>query len=136
LAVAGIVADAQGRVLFMRRERDPAKGKLGIPGGFVDAGESAEDALRREVLEEANLHVRRMEFLASFPNTYTFGGAVLAVTDLFFTCEVETFENIAAEEAEVASWHFYHPTDATLKEMAFESNRKAVELYLHRRNDP
>ena len=135
IAVAGIVTDQQGRVLFLRRQRDPGKGKLGLPGGFVDAGESAEDALGREVLEEMNLQVRCMDFLGSFPNDYEYKGVTVPVTDVFFTCGVETFETIVPERSEVASWHFCHPTEATLNEMAFGSNRKAVELYLHRRED-
>ena len=132
VAVAGIFTDDRGRVLFLRRQRDPGKGKLGIPGGFVDAGESVEDALRREALEEMNLEIRQMDFLASFPNNYVYKGVTLPVTDVFFACSVETFETIAAERSEVASWHFCHPTEATMNEMAFESNRKAIELYLRR----
>jgi ADP-ribose pyrophosphatase len=135
-AVAGIVADEQGRVLFLRRQRDPGKGKLGLPGGFVDAGESAEDALRREALEEINLHVRSVEFLATFPNSYTHQGVILPVTDVFFACVVETFETIAGEKTEVASWHFCHPGPAVLNDMAFDSNRRAVELYLRSQDRP
>jgi NAD+ diphosphatase len=134
VAVAGIIADEQGRVLFLRRQREPSKGKLGIPGGFVDAGESVEVALKREVLEEMNLHVRRMDYLASFPNSYSYKGTILPVTDIFFTCVVETLDTIAAERSEVASWKFCHPTEATLGEMAFESNRRAVELFLRQQN--
>lgn len=131
-AVAGILTDADGRVLFLRRQKDPGKGKLGLPGGFVDAGESAEDALKREAFEEMNLRVKRMEYLASFPNNYTYQGVTLAVTDMFFTCEVESFESIAAEESEVAGWHFCKPDEATLEQMAFLSNRKAVEAFINR----
>jgi ADP-ribose pyrophosphatase len=134
VAVGAIVTDEQGRVLFLRRQRDPGKGKLGIPGGFVDAGESVEDALKREVFEETNLCVQRMEFLGSFPNNYTYQGVTLPVTDIFFTCGVETLENIAAESSEVSSWHLCHPTNDILNEMAFESNRKAVERYLLQRD--
>ena len=130
VAVAGVIVDEQKRVLFLRRQRDPKKGMLGLPGGFVDAGESVEDALRREVLEEMNLQVRSIAFLASYPNQYEYKGVILPVTDVFFTCEVETLDTIAPEKSEVASWHFCHPCEATLSEMAFESNRRAVQAYL------
>lgn len=131
-AVAGVVTDGAGRVLFLRRQKDPGKGKLGLPGGFVDAGESVEEALMREAFEEVNLQVKRTEYLASFPNSYTYQGAIVAVTDVFFTCEVETFETMTADDTEISGWHFCEPDASTLDEMAFESNRKAVQAFINR----
>ncbi len=52
---AGIVAKRAGKYLFVVRAAEPAKGKLGLPGGFVDPGERVEDALRREILRHACL---------------------------------------------------------------------------------
>ena len=43
------------------RRRDPPKGTHAIPGGFVDVGESVEAATIREVKEETNLNVARLE---------------------------------------------------------------------------
>jgi len=135
VAAGAIIADQHQRVLFLRRQRDPGKGKLGIPGGFVDPGESVEEALRREVLEEMNLHVRSMNYLASFPNRYTLKGVTTPVTDIFFICGVETFDTIAGERSEVASWYFCHPNETILSDMAFESNARAVAAYLRRRGE-
>lgn len=129
-AVAGILTDHKGRVLFLKRMRDPGKGKLGLPGGFVDAGESIEHALHREVLEEVNLTVERIEYLASFPNSYEYRGVALPVCDMFFVCDVESFETLETQESEVAGYQFLKPTKRTLGRMAFVSNRQAVEAYL------
>lgn len=129
-AVAGIVTDSDGRVLFLKRARDPGKGKLGLPGGFVDAGETLESALTREVLEETSLKAVSIGYLASFPNVYEYKGIKLDVTDMFFRCDVESFDPLSAQEGEVTGFHLVKPTEDDLKNMAFESNRKALRMFL------
>jgi ADP-ribose pyrophosphatase len=130
VAVGGIVTDRDGQVLFIRRAQDPGKGKLGLPGGFVDAGEGAEEAMAREVLEEVNLRVTAMEYLASFANDYNYRGITLAVTDVFYVCHVDSLNVLRAAQDEVEGLLFCHPSDAELNNMAFESNRLALERFL------
>ena len=130
VAVGGIFRDDRGRVMFLHRQNDPGKGKLGLPGGFVDAGETVEEAMRREAMEEINLQISKMQYLVSFPNNYNFRGVTVPVTDFFFVCEVESYDGIAVQESEVSDWHFCHPDESTLRDMAFESNRKAMRVFL------
>ena len=129
-AVGAIIADDEGRVLLLTRGRDPGQGKYGLPGGFVDAGETLEVALAREVLEETNLTTVSTEYLASFPNSYDFLGCTFPVTDAFFVCSVASLEPIKPQENEISSYQFLHPTKSDLAHMAFASNRKALEKYL------
>ena len=42
VAVGGLVINDKGQLLMVRRAKDPGKGKLGLPGGFIDAGEAVE----------------------------------------------------------------------------------------------
>jgi len=46
-----------GEIILLRRGFDPGKDLWTFPGGFVDLGESAEDAARREVREELNIAI-------------------------------------------------------------------------------
>src|SRR3954468_8540486 len=54
---AAIPATADGRIVPLRRGFDPGKGLWTFPGGFVDLGESVEEAARRETMEELEIEV-------------------------------------------------------------------------------
>jgi 8-oxo-dGTP diphosphatase len=56
--VGAVVQDAAGRLLLIRRGHDPHAGLWSLPGGRVEGGETLEQAVRREVLEETGLRVR------------------------------------------------------------------------------
>jgi 8-oxo-dGTP diphosphatase len=56
--VGAIIRDPGRRLLLVRRGHEPAKGTWSLPGGRVEAGESDEAAVAREVLEETGLVVR------------------------------------------------------------------------------
>jgi len=55
--VGAVVFDAQGRLLVIQRGHDPGAGLWSIPGGRIEPGETDEQALVRELLEETNLQV-------------------------------------------------------------------------------
>jgi ADP-ribose pyrophosphatase YjhB (NUDIX family) len=129
-AVGGIIADTSGQVLLLRRAKDPGKGLFGLPGGFIDAGETAEEALIREVREETSLAVTRTSYLCSFPNEYVYRGVIIPVTDLFFACKVASLDGLHAADGEISGFHICLPGVAELGRMAFESNRRALERYL------
>ena len=56
--VGGIVTDGTGRLLLIRRGKEPSRGCWSVPGGRVESGETLEAATGRELLEETGLHVR------------------------------------------------------------------------------
>lgn len=49
------MVDEAGRFLLVRRANPPAQGKWSIPGGRVEAGETGEQAVVRELLEETGV---------------------------------------------------------------------------------
>ncbi len=59
--------DEQLKVLLIQRDRDPFAGRWALPGGFVEMGETLDEAARRELSEEAGLSDVYLEQL------YTFG---------------------------------------------------------------
>ncbi len=63
VGVAGAVV-AGGKVLLIRRGREPMLGIWSLPGGALETGETILDGVVREVLEETGLRVRPLELLA------------------------------------------------------------------------
>ena len=145
-AVAAIIVRPDAQALFTRRAKDPAKGRLGMPGGFVDAGESAacdgasdrtdqvdggagdERALVREVREEVGLEIAGLRYLSSHPNLYAYAGVTYSTLDMFYTASVSHPERALALDA-VESLVWADPLTVDLDEIAFDSMRAALTRY-------
>jgi NAD+ diphosphatase len=59
-----------GKVLFGVRSVEPHKGKLSLPGGFIDVDETAEQASIREAKEELGIDVTLQTCLGTYATTY------------------------------------------------------------------
>lgn len=63
-AVSAVIRDSKGRVLIVKRAREPSKGRWSIPGGVIKLGEDLKTALNREIQEECGLEVEIKRLLA------------------------------------------------------------------------
>lgn len=66
----GAVVVHEGRVLLVRRGREPLKGKWSIPGGMLELGESLAEGAAREVEEETGLKVSAIELIEVVDRIY------------------------------------------------------------------
>jgi 8-oxo-dGTP diphosphatase len=79
VGVGGVVIDS-GRALLIRRASEPLRGEWSIPGGMLELGETLEQGVARELLEETGLQVRVLELIEVFerivyaPNGESAGG--------------------------------------------------------------
>jgi ADP-ribose pyrophosphatase YjhB (NUDIX family) len=61
-----IILQRDSKILMIRRKRDPFRGKLALPGGLVNEGETVEDAVTRETREETSLEAEPIEILGVY----------------------------------------------------------------------
>jgi ADP-ribose pyrophosphatase YjhB (NUDIX family) len=128
IAVTAVIVERGGRILLVKRAYDPMKGKLDLPGGFVNLDESAEDALKREIKEELDIRLESYEFFMSCPNEYHFGGVTYFTLDLAFICRVNEHKGIAVSD-EIEDYVLVTPGEIGLEEIAFASTRSILERY-------
>ena len=138
-AVGIVLYDDSGNVLFEVRAKDPRKGFLCLPGGFVDGGESTEQAIIRECREElgARLELEDVHYLCSFPNLYEYKNIQYKTCDIFFAaklpCEYADMnafvDTLHREESEVVRFEIRKVrsvADVETLPLAFPSARQTL----------
>jgi 8-oxo-dGTP diphosphatase len=66
IPVVDVIIQQDSEVLFAKRKKEPFKSYLGLPGGFVNIGETIEEAARREVKEETSLNIELTDILGIY----------------------------------------------------------------------
>lgn len=133
-----LLSDMGGRlaVLMIKRGNHPHIGKWALPGGFVNAGESAEAAAKRELKEETGIEADEEQLITvSTPGRDPRGWTVSTV---FFGVLPQPVLAAAADDAREARWFNvdYYATGDTYK-LVLQSETETVtsELLVHRNKD-
>ncbi len=101
----GAVIVHEGRVVLVKRAKEPLRGRWLIPGGTVELGETLEDAVVREVAEETGLRVRPLEVVLVFDRILRDEGEVryhYVIID--YRCAYLGGEIAAGSDAADAAW--------------------------------
>lgn len=130
-ATAAFILNSKGELLVARRGKEPAKGTLDLPGGFVDNGESGEQGIIREIKEETGLDIPEVEYLFSIPNIYRYSSMDIHTLDMFYLCRVDDNATVhAADDAAELSW--VPLQEVYVERFGLRSIREAVHRFLQR----
>ena len=122
--VAGTIPrEPDGRIWLLRRGFDPGAGLWTFPGGFVDLGESVEDAARREAREELEIDVGITGLVGVYSRPED--RVVLIVYD----ATLEGEPRVTPEATEVRA---FAPAEVPWDELAFWSTERALRDLLAR----
>ncbi len=102
----GIVVLKDDAVLLVRRGKPPNVGAWTLPGGAQEVGETAEEAARRELLEETGLTVGELHFAATVDNIRRdeAGRIRFHYTIIDFAARWLQGEPVAATDVTEAAW--------------------------------
>ena len=122
----GTIIPHEGGIVLLRRAIEPGVGKWVFPGGFVDRGESLEEAATREAWEEVGLDVEPVSLLGAY--SYRAYPVVIVV----YRARVVGGVLKAGDEALEA--RVFAADGVPWSDIAFESTKDALHVFL-RNND-
>lgn len=120
--VACSIVKMDGRIVLLKRDIDPQRGKWVLPGGYVDRGEQVSAAAIRETEEECGLRTRIKKLLG----VYSYPGRAAVV--VVYVAECLSGDLLAADESQEAG--LYLKEDLPWEELAFQSTVDALKDYI------
>lgn len=119
-ATAAVVMDQEGRLLLVKRAKEPAAGRWSLPGGFIEGEESPVEGVKRELQEETGLRGEVKGLIGVFHDQSPLYGPLVIIG---YGLELVGGELRPGDDAEEAA--FFSPED--MPEIAFKSHKELAE---------
>ncbi len=126
----GALVVERGKLLLVKRAKEPFKDYWDIPGGFLEAGEHPEIGVKREIHEETGLLIQPGDILGIFMDIY--GDSGEPVLNIFYTATVIGGQARAGSDATHVQWF---DLNALPEQIAFESAGEVLALLRNGHND-
>lgn len=121
----------RGRILIVKRNIEPFKDKWGLPGGFLQRGETPEQALEREVQEELGCEVWNPYYFGGFPGLYEWKGMVFPIIAFTYECLIRGEVKLSDENS---SYQWVVPEEARAIGMCFDCDQLIVEKICNKKS--
>ena len=120
---ATLICPKGHKVLLVKRAFQPAKGTWSLPGGFIELGETPEEAAKRELKEETNLNGEVIKLLGHCSHFNSIFGDILL---LGMVMEINDWDILRTGD-DASDANFYEINE--MPKLAFECHQKIFELY-------
>ena len=127
-AAVAVIFTYEDKILFTVRNVNPDKGKLDLPGGFIDPNETAEEAACREIKEELGLTITPddLTYITTEPNNYIYKNVAYRTMDIFYECALKTESISVAAQDEIQELVWIKRSEIDLDEIGFVSIRGVI----------
>jgi ADP-ribose pyrophosphatase YjhB (NUDIX family) len=123
LAVGVLVTDDQNRVCLILRGEEPRKGFWGLPAGFMEGDESAENAAVRECLEETGLNIA----LDGLYQVYSYHHADHETSGVLILYRAHVIGGSLQAGTDTTDVRFFNPDEIPFNGIAFLTHIHALE---------
>ena len=124
---AVIIGVTHGNRLLMSKYAGREYKKYALLAGFAEVGETIEDTVRREVMEEVGLKVKNITYYKSQP--WSFTDTLL----MGFFCELDGDEEITLDRDELALAEWFEREDIPVKEEDLSLTNEMIMVFKNRK---
>ena len=123
-SVKALIKNSDGKILLSKEEN----GFFDFLGGGLDHGETLQEGLKREVLEETNLKVKNIALKPSYFVTFYYKSNTTWAANVLIECELEDLNFTPSSEC--IALEFFTPQEILDNPSCFESTKKVAQLML------
>ncbi|MBI2572640.1 NUDIX domain-containing protein [Candidatus Woesearchaeota archaeon] len=130
-SASALIFNSKYELLLIKRARDPCKGTWDVPAGFADDIETLEDALKREMKEEANLDVKKFTYFKSYVGDYDYKGVIKRYLSACFIIHVSDRDLktiTAGDDAAELKWVALDKIN--FDELSFPATKQRIKDYI------
>lgn len=117
----------KNKLLLAKRARAPYKGWWDLPGGYVERGETAEQALKRETKEETGLDIKIKNIFGTYSGNASFDKDKYSILSVVFIAQAQNEKLEANDDVSISRW--FAKSEIPSK-IAFDSNQKIIKDFL------
>ena len=123
-SVKALIKNSDGKILLSKEEN----GFFDFLGGGLDHGETLQEGLKREVLEETNLRIKNIALNPSYFITFYSKSNTRWAANVLMECELKDLNFTASDEC--VALEFFSPQEIIDNPKCFESTKKVAKLMI------